>query len=82
LIGQSHLPAKPEEVAAESSEFMQIICIVIVGPHPDQRFVINMDQTPVYFSMMPKKTLELVGAKTIHNLSLMHNSKGPSQRRS
>jgi hypothetical protein len=25
----------------------------------DQRFIINMDQTPVFFSMMPKTTLQV-----------------------
>jgi hypothetical protein len=29
-------------------------------------FIINMDQTPVYFSMMPSSTLDLVGCKTVH----------------
>jgi hypothetical protein len=68
-------PSKPEEVDAESGEFMQMMCMVVVGPHCDPRFVINMDQTPVYFSMMPKKTLELVGAKMVHVWSLTNDTK-------
>jgi hypothetical protein len=31
----------------------------------DQRFIINMDQTPVFFSMTPKTTLQVRGSKTV-----------------
>jgi hypothetical protein len=31
----------------------------------NQRFIINMDQTSVFFSMMPKTTLQVRGSKTV-----------------
>ena len=32
----------------------------------DDAYVINMDQTPVPFSYDPRKTIEVVGQRTIH----------------
>jgi hypothetical protein len=32
----------------------------------DQRFVINMDQTPIFFSMLPRTTLEPIGSSTVN----------------
>ncbi len=31
-----------------------------------QGFILNMDQTPVFFCMTRKKTLEVIGVKTVH----------------
>jgi hypothetical protein len=42
---------KPEEVTAEASDYMGVMRHIVVGPHCDQRFILSMDQTPVYFSM-------------------------------
>ncbi len=39
---------------------------IIKGPHRDRRYILNMDQMPVYFSMLKKRTLEIVGAKTVY----------------
>ena len=41
------------------------ICLFVLGPHHNLRYVINMDQTPVFFSMNAKNT-ELIGRQTIH----------------
>jgi hypothetical protein len=38
---------------------------MLQGPNRDLRWIINMDQTPVIFSMHPKKTLEILGKKSI-----------------
>jgi hypothetical protein len=57
---------KPEEVEAEASGYMCIIRTFLFGPHCNQRFILNMDQMPVYFLMSTKRTLEVVGKKTIH----------------
>ncbi len=54
---------KPEEVEAEASNFMRLIRPLLFGPHHDRHFILNMDQTLVYFSMSRIKTLELVGKK-------------------
>jgi hypothetical protein len=42
---------------------MRLIHPFLIGPHRDLRFIINMDQTPVYFAMSAKQTLEVVGEK-------------------
>ena len=57
---------KPDEVAAEASDYMDLMRQLVEGPHRDRRFIINMDQTPVYFSMNAKRTLDVVGVKTVH----------------
>ena len=56
----------PEEVAKEAADFMSLMRPIVTGPHRDWRFILNMDQTPVYFSMSKKKTLDIAGMKTIH----------------
>jgi hypothetical protein len=66
---------KPEEVEAEASNFMRLIRPLLFGPHRNQRFILNMDQTPVYFLMSTKKTLELVGKKTIHVRTSMNDTR-------
>jgi len=57
---------KPDEVAAESSDYIDLMRQIVEGPHRDRRFNINMDQTPVYFTMNAKQTLEVIGVKTVH----------------
>ena len=65
-MGTHETQRRPEEVATEASEYMNLIRALLVGPHRDKRFVINMDQTPTYFSMSKKRTLEVLGVKTVH----------------
>jgi hypothetical protein len=45
----------PGEVCQEAQEFQDFICPMLQGPERDLRWIINMDQTPVFFSMHPKK---------------------------
>ncbi len=66
---------KPEEVEAEASNYMRLIRTLLFGPHRNQRFILNMDQTPVYFPMSTKRTLEVVGKRTIHIRTLMNNTR-------
>jgi hypothetical protein len=40
---------KPEEVTEEASNFMDVMRRPVDGPHRDWHFILNMDQTPVYF---------------------------------
>ena len=42
---------------------MNLMRPFLEGPHRDRRFILNMDQTPVYFSMTAKRTLEVIGVK-------------------
>jgi hypothetical protein len=53
----------PAEVEGEASDFMRFVRVIVSGANRDRRFILNMDQTPVYFSMSSKKTLELIGKK-------------------
>ncbi len=39
------------------------------------RYILNMDQTPVFFSMESKTTLDLAGLKTIHMRSSTSDTK-------
>jgi hypothetical protein len=56
----------PAEVEGEAADFMRFMRGIVSGGNRDRRFIINMDQTPVFFSMSSKRTLELIGKKTIH----------------
>jgi hypothetical protein len=48
---------------------------MVVGSNHDQRYILYMDQTPVYFAMSTKQTLELIGQKTIHIRTTADNTK-------
>ena len=48
---------------------------MVVGSNRDRRFILNMDQTPVYISMNAKRTLEVVGVKTVHVRTSTHDTK-------
>ena len=45
----------PSEVRQEAMKFQDFICPMLQGADCDLRWIINMDQTPVLFSMYPKK---------------------------
>jgi hypothetical protein len=59
-MGTQESQRKPKNVMTEASDYMNLMRPLIEGPHRDRRFILNMDQTPVFFSMTWKKTLELV----------------------
>ena len=61
-VSQRH----PEEMEEEARDFLMDVRKKVVGPHRDKRWIINMDQTPVYFTMNQKTTLNTVGARTVH----------------
>jgi len=65
-MGTHESQRAPEEVAEEATEYMTAARKLVLGGHHDRRFIMNMDQTPVYFSMGPKKTLAKKGEKTVH----------------
>ena len=58
-----HQPSEMEEIAVDfvhvTWEKLQMSC-------RDEAYIINMDQTPVPFSYDPKKTIEVIGRRTIH----------------
>ena len=56
-------PSEMEEIATD------FICVTqekLQMSYRDKAYIINMDQTPVPFSYDPKKTIEVVGQRTIH----------------
>ena len=65
-MGTHESQRKPEEVEGEAKDYMHLIRPFVIGNNRDPRFILNMDQTPVYFLMNAKCTLELIGKKTIH----------------
>ena len=65
-MGTHKTQRKLEEVATEAADYMALVRQLLVGPHRDRRFILNMDQTPCWFSMSKKRTLEVVGRKTVH----------------
>jgi len=65
-VGMHQSQRKPEEVAAEALDNVNLIRALVLGPHRNRHYILNMDQTPVYFCMKRKKTLEVVGVKTVH----------------
>ena len=50
----------------EAKHFVSRITPLLTSPNRDQRYIINMDQTPVFFSMVPNKTLNIAGARSIN----------------
>jgi hypothetical protein len=60
------LQCKLEEIEEEAKDYMRLTRPFLIGRHCDLRFIINMDQTPVYFVMNAEQTLEVIGEKTIH----------------
>ncbi len=65
-MGTHETQRKPKDVATEALDYMNIMRSILEGPHRDRRFILNMDQTPVFFCMTRKKTLEVIGVKTVH----------------
>lgn len=57
------LPSKKED---EAKAFIKDTIPSVNMPGRDKRFIINMDQTPVFFSMSPKTTLNERGARSVN----------------
>jgi hypothetical protein len=74
-MGTHESQHKPEEVQEEATDYMRLIRPFLIGNHRDPRFILNMDQTPVYFLMNAKRTLELIGKKTIHIRTSTYDTK-------
>ena len=45
----------------EAKHFVSRVTPQLASPNRDQWYIINMDQTPVFFSMVPNKTLNVAG---------------------
>ncbi len=60
----SHHPSA--EVKSKALNFMQFMHQIVLSNNCNRHYILNMDQTPIYFSMIAKRTLELVGGKMVH----------------
>ncbi len=77
-MGTHLLQCKPDEGEEEAKDYMHLIRPFLIGRHRDLRFVINMDQTPVYFVMNAKQTLEVIGKKK-QSMSALQRKKTSGQ---
>ena len=60
----------PQVTGANSINYILHIAQPAVNPnlpHWDKQSIINMDQTPVFFLTHARRTINMVGNKTIHN---------------
>ena len=72
--GTHQAQALPQTVTSAAQDFIINIARPAVSQqyrHPD--FIINMDQTPVFFSMHPTKSVDKIGSKTI-NIRIAKNA--------
>jgi hypothetical protein len=53
-MGTHTLQRPPAEVEGKAFDFMQFMRVIVSGGNRDMHFIINMDQTPVYFLMNAK----------------------------
>lgn len=57
---------RPQDVIDEALEFLVIERPIVAAAGVNQDLIINMDQTPVFLSMHPKRTLNLRGERTVN----------------
>ena len=68
-LGTNESQRSPAETAAEALDYIiNVACPakVVDQPGRHQDFILNMDQTPVPFTYNSRKTLEIVGKRTVH----------------
>ena len=68
--------AAPEVHEGKAKAFILTTRTLLQGPHRHKKYIINMDQTAVYFSMTPGTTLEKRGAKSVN----VRSSSGSTMR--
>ncbi len=67
-MGTHETQCKPMDIVTKASDNMNLMrplprAHIVTG---DLGFILNMDQTPVYFCMLRKKTVDVKGVKTVH----------------
>ena len=50
----------------EAKHFVSCVTPLLASLNHDQWYIINMDQTPGFFSMVPNKTLNVAGERSIN----------------
>jgi hypothetical protein len=66
----------PQESQDAAKAFVLSLVPTINAPNRQLKYIVNMDQTPVYFSMTPKTTLETRGVRTVN----VRSSSGSTMR--
>jgi DDE superfamily endonuclease len=56
----------PQDTIDQAIGWIQQMRPIFNAPDVDRQFIINMDQTPVFFSQHPNRTLHLQGERTIN----------------
>ena len=63
----THVSQKAPDVAAsDTADFVKTIRPFLHGPSRHPSFILNMDQTPVYYSMHEKRTIAKKGDRTVN----------------
>ena len=66
-LGTNVSQRSPQEVVADAMDFIvNVVRPKVSEPTRHQDYVINMDQTPVPFTYNARKTIEIVGRRTVH----------------
>jgi hypothetical protein len=74
-LGTKMSQGPPAEAIQETTEFQQFIRPMLIRPECNLHFIINMDQTLVYFLMHPTRTLDVLGKKTVAIWTTTNNTK-------
>ena len=74
-MGKHETQRSPVELAADELNFMQHIFPKVSEQNCDPKFIINMDQTPIFFTCHSKKILKWKGTKSVHILTSRNDTK-------
>lgn len=73
----THVSQKDPRLAeADAADFVKTIRPFLYGPSRHPSFILNMDQTPVFYSMHEKSTLQKKGSRSVN----LRTSKDESKR--
>ena len=61
-------------MVTEALDFIRVVRPMLVQPTRLQDYILNMDQTPVFFTMVPRTTLNCVGEQSLHVRSLTNST--------
>lgn len=65
-MGMHESQRAPAETLSLSTDYIALMQPKLSQPNRSEDFILNMDQTPIPFTFNAKKTLELVGERTVH----------------
>ena len=66
----------PGQTEEKAMQFILSTRILLSGPHRHHYWIANMDQTPAYFSMVPRTTLNPMGERSVN----VRSSSGSTMR--